>query len=116
MWFDHGIRHTTGGLSLHMCGGVITFGLWPYWSTTEPGEGARKGGQHMAHGHMAFPYDREKGERMESRACAHNLFVKWFFTQCFGFLVVFSLFLVDSLHFWGILSIFGGQILGGSWS
>jgi hypothetical protein len=31
------------------------------------------------------------------------------------FLLIKCLFLIDFLHFWGILGIFGGQILGGSW-
>jgi hypothetical protein len=38
------------------------------------------------------------------------------FILCFwDFLIDFGLLLVDFAHFWGILGIFGGQILGGSW-
>jgi hypothetical protein len=32
-----------------------------------------------------------------------------------GFLLLISLILADSLHFGGILGIFGAQILGGGW-
>jgi hypothetical protein len=38
-----------------------------------------------------------------------------FFYSLVDFYLLFSLFLIDFLHFWEILGIFGAQILGGSW-
>jgi hypothetical protein len=90
-------------------GSCNRIGLWPYWSATKPGAGARKGVRLVVK--PAIPCDRpqdlglepmEKGQRMSARphgptymtrgapmgGCTHNLFAKWVFTQCFGFLVV----------------------------
>jgi hypothetical protein len=41
--------------------------------------------------------------------------LKWVFIYYYGFLIDFMPVIVDFGHFWEILGIFGGQILGGSW-
>jgi hypothetical protein len=38
-----------------------------------------------------------------------------FFYIVLGFLLILCLLIMDFLHFWEILGIFGAQILGGSW-
>jgi hypothetical protein len=44
------------------------------------------------------------------------IIAKWvFYYIVLGFLIDFSLLIVDFGHFLEILGIFGGQILGGSW-
>jgi hypothetical protein len=38
-----------------------------------------------------------------------------FLPYYYGFFMIFKPIIVDFAHFWEILGIFGGQILGGSW-
>jgi hypothetical protein len=53
---------------------------------------------------------------MPKGGCAHIiLYAKWVFGYVFGFFIDICLILIDFLHFWEILGIFGAQILGGSW-
>jgi hypothetical protein len=38
-----------------------------------------------------------------------------FFYIVYDFLLIFMPVIMDFIHFWEILGVFGGQILGGSW-
>jgi hypothetical protein len=61
---------------------------------------------------MAVPYD----QGMRQKGDAPNFKQKsGFFLLSFGFYLLLSLILMDFLHYWEILGIFGAQILGGSW-
>jgi hypothetical protein len=65
---------------------------------------------------MAMPYDRVlRGPRPNLGASAQNYYQSGFFIKIWLFLINYAYYLADFLHFWGILGIFGGQILGGSW-
>jgi hypothetical protein len=68
----------------------------------------------MALGHMAT-HVTTKGARARDMGAAAQILCKSGFNTILGFFQLICLLLVDFLHFWGILGIFGGQILGGSW-
>jgi hypothetical protein len=56
-----------------------------------------------------------KGARTILGGLSPNIIQKWVFLYSLDFYLILSLLLMDFLHFWEILGIFGAQILGGSW-
>jgi hypothetical protein len=75
------------------------------------------GGQRLAYGlalgHMAIR--PSLGRAPDEGGLCPNFITKMGFLYSFGILLIICLILVDFLHFWEILGIFGAQILGGSW-
>jgi hypothetical protein len=86
--------------------------IWPINSPRNRERGPMGKGQRGALGHMLFNMTRSA---RNDRGWRPITLLKWVFKQELGFFNLLCLFLTDLLHFWGILGIFGGQILGGSW-
>jgi hypothetical protein len=62
------------------------------------------------------PCDLAKGAHPGQRGDYPQIFAKsGFLCYSLDFLLILSLLMEDFIHFWEILGIFGGQILGGSW-
>jgi hypothetical protein len=62
------------------------------------------------------PYDHaDRGARPDLGAAAYSKVRSGFLLKQSLVFNLLCLYLADLLHFWGILGIFGGQILGGSW-
>jgi hypothetical protein len=62
------------------------------------------------------PCDRKNRSARRQRGLSAQYYAKvGFLLQILVFVNYFNLLLADFFHFWGILGIFGGQILGGSW-
>jgi hypothetical protein len=60
------------------------------------------------------PYDDQGGARQ--KGAYPQIYTKvGFLLLKFGILLIIMPVLIDFLHFWEILGIFGAQILGGSW-
>jgi hypothetical protein len=57
------------------------------------------------------PYDPKHAPKGMDPTFIQN----WVFCYALGFYLIIMPVLMDFLHFWEILGIFGAQILGGSW-
>jgi hypothetical protein len=84
--------------------------MWPYGPIHVPrnrGLVRGKGGQRIAHGHMAPHMTTNLGARVDKGSSAHMYSQKWVFFNKFGFFMInvpiisiFSPFLEDIGHFW----------------